>query len=188
MTIPVLDGAYNPFPDTPLTITSATASNGVPAQVTGASITVTPPAGVLDQFTVSFAVDDATGDADRQVQGTVTVIPLAKPEAPTSVVATSLGKPNSVDVAWRAPALVPAGDQRVHGVLGRRFGQLSGDAGHCAVDRLTPGTAYTFEVVRDQQRGDRGALGAVGGDHAGRRTRRSGRPDRDLVGRRLRCR
>ncbi|HEY7814160.1 MAG TPA: hypothetical protein VIC62_13030, partial [Nakamurella sp.] len=79
VTVNVLDGAYNPFPETPLSIVAATASNGTAVQVSGGSVTVIPPAGMLDQFTVSFTVADATGDADRQVQGTLTVIPLAKP-------------------------------------------------------------------------------------------------------------
>ncbi|HEY5882276.1 MAG TPA: hypothetical protein VIU11_25425 [Nakamurella sp.] len=154
VTVNALDGAYNPFPDTPLTILSATASNGTAVQTSGGSITVTPPAGVLDQFTVGFTVADVTGDADRQVQGTLTVIPLARPEAPTAVVATSLGKPDSVDVAWRAPALTrPAiGSFTVYWSGGSTG--CGGDAGHCEVGPLTPGTAYTFEVSATNGEGE----------------------------------
>ena len=184
LTIPVLDGAYNPFPDTPLTITSATASNGVPAQVAGASITVTPPAGVLDQFTVSFAVNDATGDADRQVQGTVTVIPLAKPEAPTSVVATSLGSPHSVNVAWRAPALVRPAISGYTVYWAGGSANCPASAGDCAVDGLTPGTAYTFEVSATNSEGEGPRSAPSAEITPGRRTRRPGGPDRGVVGRR----
>ena len=162
VTVDALDGAYNPFPETPLSIVSATASNGASVQVNGGSITVTPPAAVLDQFTVSFTVADATGDADRQVQGTLTVIPLARPEAPTAVVATSLGKPDSVDVAWRAPALTrPAISSFTVYWSGGSTG-CAADAGHCEVGPLTPGQAYTFEVsaTNDQGEGPRSAPSA----------------------------
>ncbi len=162
VTVNVLDGAYNPFPDTPLTIVSATAANGAGVSVDGGSLTVTPPAGVLDQFTVSYAVADATGDADRQVQGTLTVIPLAKPEAPTAVVATSLGQPDSVDVAWRAPALTRPAISAFTVYWSGGSTSCPGDAGHCAVGPLTPGTAYTFEVsaTNDEGEGPRSAPSA----------------------------
>lgn len=154
VTVNVLDGAYNPFPGTPLTIKSATASNGAAVQISGGSVTVTPPAGALDQFQVTFTVGDATGDADRQVTGTLTVIPLAKPEAPTAVVATSLGKPDSVDVAWQAPALTrPAIDSFTVYWSGGQAG-CGADAGHCEVGPLTPGTAYTFTVAAKNSEGE----------------------------------
>lgn len=154
VTVNVLDGAYNPFPDTPLTIVAATAGNGAGVSVNGGSVTVTPPAGVLDQFTVSFTVADATGDADRQVQGTLTVIPLAKPEAPTAVVATSLGQPDSVDVAWRAPALTRPAISSFTVSWSGGSTSCSGDAGHCAVGPLTPGKTYTFEVSATNAQGE----------------------------------
>jgi hypothetical protein len=154
VTVDVLDGAYNPFPETPLAIVAAAASNNTAVQVSGGSITVTPPGGALDQFSVSFTVADATGDADRQVQGTLTVIPLAKPDAPSAVVATSLGKPDSVDVAWRAPALTrPAIDSFTVYWSGGST-SCAGDAGHCEVGPLTPGTAYTFEVTATNGEGE----------------------------------
>jgi hypothetical protein len=154
VTVNVLDGAYNPFPDTPLTIVAATASNGTPVQISGGSVSVTPPAGVLDQFTVSFTVADATGDADRQVQGTLTVIPLAEPEAPTAVVATSLGQPDSVDVAWRAPALTRPAISSFTVYWNGGSTNCAGDAGHCAVGPLTPGRTYTFEVSATNGEGE----------------------------------
>ncbi len=154
VTVDVLAGAYNPFPETPLSIVTATASNGVGVQIAGGSLTVTPPAGVLDQFTVSFTVADATGDADRQVQGTLTVIPLAKPEAPTAVVATSLGKPDSVDVAWRAPALTRPAISSFTVYFNGGSTSCSGDAGHCEVGPLTPGKDYTFEVSATNSEGE----------------------------------
>jgi len=154
VTVNVLEGAYNPFPDTPLTVVAATASNGTAVQVAGGSLTVTPPAGGLDQFTVSFTVADATGDADRQVQGTLTVIPLAEPDAPTAVVATSLGKPDTVDVAWRAPALTRPAISAFTVYWSGGSTSCAGDAGHCEVGPLTPGTAYTFEVSATNSEGE----------------------------------
>jgi hypothetical protein len=162
VSIPVLDGAYNPFPDTPLTIVAANASGGVPVQISASTLIVTPPAGALDQLALSFTVADATGDADRQVQGTVTVIPLAKPDAPTAVVATSLGKPDSVDVAWRAPALTRPAITSYTIYWPGGSASCAADAGHCPVGPLTPGTSYTFEVsaTNDQGEGARSAPSA----------------------------
>lgn len=154
VSIPVLDGAYNPFPETPLTIVSASTSNGVPAQVSGSSITVTPPAGSLEQFTVSFEVTDATGDIDRQVQGIATVIPQARPEAPTAVEATSLSLPDSVDVRWNAPALVRPAITSFTVYWSGGSTSCPATAGNCAVGPLTPGTEYTFEVSATNSLGE----------------------------------
>jgi hypothetical protein len=154
VTVDVLAGAYNPFPDTPLTVDHPIASNGAAVQISGGSLTVTPPAGALDQFTVGFTVADATGDADRQVTGTLTVIPLAKPEAPTAVVATSLGKPDSVDVAWQAPALTRPAIESFTVYWSGGQASCGADAGHCEVGPLIPGTAYTFTVSATNAQGE----------------------------------
>lgn len=154
VTVDVLSGAYNPFPDTPLKIDSAVASNGAAVQISGSSITVTPPSGALDQFSVAYSVSDATGDADRQVTGTLTVIPLAKPDAPTAVVATSLGKPDSVDVAWQAPALTRPAIQSFTVYWSGGQATCGADAGHCEVGPLNPGTEYTFSVSATNSEGE----------------------------------
>jgi len=82
----------NPFPSTPLRITATSVQVGrgtVDPQ--GTTLNITPAAGFHGQMTVVYRVMDATGDADRVVEGTVRLIVRDRPDAPTDV------KPAGVD-------------------------------------------------------------------------------------------
>ncbi|WP_411722338.1 Ig-like domain-containing protein [Mycetocola sp.] len=93
VTLPVLANDFNPFPDTPLKIIDAAVSNGANAtvRISGSNLLITPGPDKTQQISVIYTIEDATGDANRHVQGRADVVVTSAPDqppAPTLVAAS----------------------------------------------------------------------------------------------------
>lgn len=147
-TVSVLDGAFNPFPDTPLTVVDAvveTPGAGT-AGVAGSQVTVRPAAGFIGQMVTRYRVRDATGDPAREVEGRVTVVVRGRPAQPTPPRVVEV-RDRTVVLAWDAPANngEPITGYRLTGQPGNVVTECGGTT--CTVGNLTNNVEYTFTVT-----------------------------------------
>ncbi|WP_242448401.1 fibronectin type III domain-containing protein [Cellulomonas sp. WB94] len=148
--VDVLAGAFNPFPDSALTVVGATVEtpgSGV-ATSTSSTVTVRPDAAFVGQMVTRFRVADSTGDPAREVEGRVTVVVRGRPDAPKAPRVVE-SRDATVVLAWDAP------DNRGEPITGYRVTAISA-AGQlvracvsttCTIDNLTNDTEYTFTVA-----------------------------------------
>lgn len=145
--VDALAGAYNPFPDTPLTIVEAvveTPGAGT-ASVSGGTVNVRPGAEFVGAMVVRYAVRDATGDPDRQVEGRITVVVRGKPATPKAPRVVEV-RDRTVVLSWDAP------DDRGERITGYRVTVPGSTERQCAsttctIDNLTNDVEYTFTVA-----------------------------------------
>ncbi|HWS57195.1 MAG TPA: fibronectin type III domain-containing protein, partial [Actinotalea sp.] len=146
-TVDVLDGAYNPFPDVPLSVLSVvveTPGAGT-ASVSGGQVTVRPDEGFIGPMVARYQVRDATGDPDRVVEGRVTVVVRGVPGTPGAPRVVEVGD-RTVVLAWDAPA---ANGEPITGyrVTVQPGGELRAcPATTCTLGELVNDTQYTFTV------------------------------------------
>lgn len=121
------------------------------AHAEGMSITATPSKDMLGTFTVSYTLQDATGDPDRQVRGTITLTVKDKPAPPTNVRAVPIG-PGTAKVSF------DPGDN--HGSPISKFtvstssGVVSECTGsECMVSGLQNGSTHEFRVTATNEMG-----------------------------------
>lgn len=147
-TISVLSGAFNPFPESPLTVVDAvveTPGAGT-AGVSGGQVTVRPAAGFIGQMVTRYQVRDVTGDPDREVEGRVTVAVRGRPAQPSAPRVVEV-RDRTVVLAWDAPAN--------HGepITGYRLTSQPGGvvidcaSTTCSVGNLTNNVEYAFIVM-----------------------------------------
>lgn len=147
-TVAVLEGAYNPFPDRPLTVVEAvveTPGSGT-AGVSGDRVTVRPAQGFIGQMVTRYRVRDVTADPDREVEGRVIVTVRGRPSTPTAPRVSEV-RDSAVVLAWDAPANNGA---EIEGyTLTRSPGgtTTSCPSTTCTVDGLTNDVEYTFTVT-----------------------------------------
>ena len=144
--------ATNPYPESPITLESATLSAGSAAVATsGTTVSVTPSAS--GTITVGFKVNDKLGDPARAVQGTITVTVTGKPAAPTRVTAEGVGS-NGARVTFDAPESngSPITEYRVYDQTGRQVATCSTNV--CDVVGLSDGQTYSFTVVAVNKEGE----------------------------------
>ena len=119
----LLSDAYNPFPDSALTVTGCTSdgaskltvdcpSNGV------VSISASSDIGASTNKVI-VNVRDATNTKEREVTGTINVSVMDKPDAPLLSPIAGDPQDGAVNLSW-TPALRTQSDQRIQGVVGRR--------------------------------------------------------------------
>ncbi|MFB9954261.1 Ig-like domain-containing protein [Cellulomonas denverensis] len=146
--INVLDGAYNPFPDQPLTVVGATvqtAGTGT-ATVSGSTLTIRPNADLTGQMVVQVRVRDATGDSSREVAATVSLRVRGKPATPKAPRVGEI-RDSTVVLSWDAP------DARGEPITGYRVTVSPGGQQRpcasttCTIDGLTNDVEYTFTVA-----------------------------------------
>ncbi|WNB85968.1 fibronectin type III domain-containing protein [Cellulomonas sp. ATA003] len=147
-TVPVLDGAYNPFPGSPLRVVDAvveTPGAGT-ASVSGSEVAVRPAAGFVGAMVARFTVRDVTGDAAREVTGRVTVIVRGRPGTPTAPRVVEV-RDRTVVLAWDAPVAngEPITAYRVTTHPGGAVRECAGTT--CTVDGLVNDTEHTFTVA-----------------------------------------
>lgn len=146
--VTVLDGAFNPFPDVPLTVIDATVETPLAgtASVSPGVVTIRPAPGFVGQMVTRFQVRDATTDPDRVVEGRIVTTVRGRPSTPTSPRVVEVGD-QAVVLAWEAPA------NNGEPITGYRVTvQPGGDVRACAattctIDGLTNDTEYTFTVA-----------------------------------------
>ena len=144
----------NPFPSTPLRITATSVQVGrgtVDPQ--GTTLNITPAAGFHGQMTVVYRVMDATGDADRVVEGTVRLIVRDRPDAPTDVHVSATG-------AGRALVTFQPGSDNGAPITGYTLTDTSTGLAHscavssCELTGLANGVEHAFSVVAHNDVGD----------------------------------
>ena len=144
VSVDVASSATNPYPESPITLESATLSAGSAAVATsGTTVSVTPSAS--GTITVGFKVNDKLGDPARAVQGTITVTVTDKPAAPTRVTAEGVGS-NGARVTFDAPESngSPITEYRVYDQTGRQVATCRTNV--CSVAGLSVGQTYFFTV------------------------------------------
>ncbi|MEV7972214.1 fibronectin type III domain-containing protein [Cellulomonas sp. NPDC089187] len=148
MLVDILSGAYNPFPDQPLTLVGAsvqTPGTGT-ASVSGSSVAIRPDADLTGQMVVQVRVRDATDDASREVAATITLRVRGKPAVPK---APRIGDVSDATVvlSWDAP------DARGEPIQGYRVTVSPGGEQRacasttCTINGLTNNVEYTFTVA-----------------------------------------
>ena len=149
--IDVLANDANPFPETPLEVTTVGTPSGGAGQVRGSGgrLTFTPSRDFFGETSFSYTVGDATGDATREVSGTVSVTVVGRPSAPPAPTCIG-GDSGRVRVQWVAPsangAQITSYVIRVAGSGGGTGDRTVPNASTQDVRGLTNGRSYTFQV------------------------------------------
>ena len=148
----LLSDAYNPFPDTPLTVTGCTSdgaskltvdcpSNGV------VSIRAASDIGANTNKVV-VTVRDATKTKEREVTGTISVSVMDKPDAPLLSAVSGDPQDGAVNLSWTAGSAngSPITEYKVMWG-GDASGERScGQKTSCLIDGLKNGKTYSFKV------------------------------------------
>ena len=155
-TVDVSEYATNPLADQgPLTIMGdPTTSAGGSATASGSTMTIQADAGFNGSFTVTYRVQDATKDVEREVQGTITATVLDKPGAPTRASAVSNSAGTAL-VSWRTGT---TGGSPITSftVTDHTQGDSKscGAVAECLFDGRTNGTEHTFSVTATNEVGE----------------------------------
>lgn len=155
-TVDVSEYATNPLADQgPLTVMGDPATSaGGSATASGSSITIQADAGFNGSFTVTYRVQDATKDVEREVQGTIQATVLDKPGAPTGASAVSNSAGTAL-VSWSAGA---TGGSPITNftVTDHTQGDSKscGAVTQCLFDGRTNGTEHTFSVTATNEVGE----------------------------------
>ena len=155
-TVDVSEYATNPLADQgPLTIMGDPATSaGGSATASGSTMTIQADAGFNGSFTVTYRVQDATKDIDREVQGTIQATVLDKPGAPTGASAVS----NSAGTALVSWSSGSTGGSPItsYTVTDHTQGDSKscGAVTECLFDGRTNGTEHTFSVTATNEVGE----------------------------------
>lgn len=148
----MLADAYNPFPDTPLTVTDCTADRGAKFIVTCPSngvISITASSDIgASNNTVVVTVRDATQTRERETTGTINVAVSDKPDAPLLSAVSTKPQDGRIDLNWTAGSAngSPITEYKVLW-SGAGSGERScGAATSCTIEGLSNGKTYTFKV------------------------------------------
>ncbi|GAA1715967.1 Ig-like domain-containing protein [Isoptericola hypogeus] len=146
VSVPVLANDVDPFDPQGLEVIGAVVETGAgEAVVDGDEVVVTPEAHFVGTFVAVYRVQDATGDADRLVEGRVTVNVLGVPEAPAKPVVEEV-RSETVVLSWTPP--VNNGAE----ITGYTVTSSQGDTFECAtttctLEPLTNNVTYTFTAT-----------------------------------------
>ena len=150
--IDVLEGAFNPFAPEPLRVVGATVESGQgTAAATASRVTVTPSEGFIGTLVVRYRVRDVIDEADREVEGRVTLKVRGVPEKPTPPKVVE-SRDQTVVLSWTAP------DSRGAAITGYRLTTKGGlsticKSTTCTFDGLTNAQKYTFTVAAQNEVG-----------------------------------
>ncbi|MFK3676838.1 Ig-like domain-containing protein [Microbacterium sp. NPDC090218] len=155
--IPVspLANDYNPFPETPLKIVSAVTESGVgQVDFTKDRVTVTPGKSFVGTLVVRYRIQDATEDAEREVNGQIVVTVQDVPDAPGVPVIASV-QDRTVVVSFSAPSNNGAEITKytVKSVGGSSYSKEC-QSTTCTLDGLTNNVEYTFQVTATNRVGE----------------------------------
>lgn len=147
-TVDVLAGAYNPFPDSPLSVVGvsvATAGSGTAAIGSGGDVVLRPASDFVGEMVVTFRVRDVTGDPDRDVEGEVVLVVSGPPATPAPPRVDEV-RDKAVALSWTAPDSrgQPVDSYRLTAMPGMLVKTCASTA--CTVDGLTNDVEYTFTV------------------------------------------
>ncbi|WP_066043311.1 Ig-like domain-containing protein [Herbiconiux solani] len=146
VSVPVLGNDYNPFPETPLTITTATVETGTgSADIDGGSINVTPAGDFVGTMVVRYAVQDATGDPERVAEARVRLTVQGRPDTPATPTVTSI-QDRTVVLSWTPPVNNGA-EITAYTVSSPQGYSKQCVSTTCTLDGLTNDVEYTFTVT-----------------------------------------
>jgi len=157
ITVPVLQNDINPFEadGKPLKVLSADRESGNgDARVVGDRVEVTPASDFVGVMVVRYRIQDATKDADREVDGRITVTVQGVPDAPGVPRVTTVEDRTAV-LNWSAPSNNGAeiDHYTVTSVGGRSYTKTCTST-TCTLDGLTNNVEYTFQVTAHNRVGD----------------------------------
>ncbi len=146
--VSVLANDFNPFPDTPLALMSASVETGVgTARVAGDRVEVVPDEDFFGTMVVRYRVADATKDPDREVEGRIRLTVQGRPDAPGTPTVSSV-QDKTVVLAWSPPpnnGAVITG-YTVTSVAGSAYTREC-PATTCTLTGLTNNVEYNFVVT-----------------------------------------
>ncbi|KRA25038.1 hypothetical protein ASD65_11835 [Microbacterium sp. Root61] len=147
VSVPVLDNDFNPFPDTPLKVTTAITETGEgTVEVSGTNVKVTPDAKFFGTMVVRYRIQDVTTDVDREVEGRIRLTVQGRPDAPGTPTVSSV-QDRTVVLSWTPPANNGAE------ITGYTVKSVAGDytkkcaSTTCTLDGLTNNVKYNFVVI-----------------------------------------
>ncbi len=150
--VDVLANDIDPFDPEGLEIVSALVQTGRgTAVIDGDKVVVTPADDFVGTLVASYSVQDATQDADRIVDGTVTLTVLGVPEAPAAASVEEV-RSHTVVLSWTPP------NNNGAEITGYTVTSNRGDVFDCATTTctltgLTNDVTYTFTVVATNEVG-----------------------------------
>ncbi len=151
--VPVLDNDTNPFPEEALTIVGAYGETGDgEVSFDDSAVVVTPGENFHGVLTVRYTVQDVTEDPDRQVDGTLTVTVLGRPEAPRAPVVEEV-RSETVVLSWEQP------NNNGAEITGYTLRTNDGQSTECTTTTCTFGglannVTYTFTVAATNEVGE----------------------------------
>ncbi|MFC2618446.1 MAG: Ig-like domain-containing protein [Bifidobacterium dentium] len=165
----VLGDAYNPFPDTALTVTGCQADGSAKLAVdcpANGMITIAAASDIgASTNHVIVTVRDATMTKEREVTGTISVSVTDKPDAPLLSPIAGDAQDGAVNLSWTAGSSngSPITEYKVSWT-GDSSGEKScGTVTTCQVTGLTNGRKYSFTVMAQNEVGWSSPSNAVDG-------------------------
>ncbi|UNK70427.1 Ig-like domain-containing protein [Microbacterium sp. H1-D42] len=155
ITVPVLENDINPFPETPLKLVASTLESGQATQkIVGDKLEITPDKTFVGVVVVRYRIQDVTEDADREVDGRVTVLVQGIPDAPGQPTVSSI-QDRTVVLSWSPPANNGAEitEYTVTSVGGSPYTKTCTST-TCTLDGLTNNVEYTFQVTATNRVGE----------------------------------
>ena len=153
--------ATNPYPGKSLkTVGSPSIVQGAgQASASGTRLEVTPAASFKGDLVVSYTLQDASNDPDRQVTGTAQIRVLSVPDAPTAVTA-KVSESTTATISWIAPAAngAPITSYKVTDSVSGKT--VTSRATLVDFPGLEPGKSHSFTVVATNRVGDSKPSGA----------------------------
>ncbi|WP_423462460.1 Ig-like domain-containing protein [Promicromonospora sp. MS192] len=151
--VDVLANDTNPFPGEPLTVTGAVVETGVgDVSFTDSEVVATPDPDFHGVMMVRYSVQDATKDPDRQVDGTLKLTVLGRPEPPRAPRVEEV-RSETVVLSWDQP------NNNGSDITGYTLRTQNGQEHACATttctfDGLQNNVKYRFTVVATNDVGD----------------------------------
>jgi hypothetical protein len=143
---------YNPFADEGLAlkVVAAAVETGRGTATPGCggegSVAVTPAADFVGSMVVRYTLEDATGDADRHVEGRIRLNVRGRPDAPTGLHIDEVGDQRVV-LSW-SPANNNGDPVTAYTVAGSpAYSKVCGTQTACTLEGLTNDVTYTFTVT-----------------------------------------
>ena len=129
------------------------------ALASGTQLEVTPAASFKGDLVVSYTLQDASNDPDRQVTGTARIRVLSAPDAPTAVTA-KVSESTTATISWIAPAAngAPITSYKVTDSVSGKT--VTSRATLVDFPGLEPGKTHSFTVVATNRVGDSKPSGA----------------------------